>query len=164
MVVSRKLKVNDVVKLPSGREIAAKCEAAGIECTQTHRYYQGMTGTITALDGSTATVFLKSNVTTKWPLETLTEVNSLPPHIYDRNLLNQVRLQRGKSLKALREEVQNRPMIMKKYLQSYQTEVENQKQKVQMMWVVDAKSKVRHVENSSTYTDPLGTGILPQIH
>eukprot|EP01060_Flectonema_neradi_P040847 TRINITY_DN9454_c0_g1_i2.p1 TRINITY_DN9454_c0_g1~~TRINITY_DN9454_c0_g1_i2.p1 ORF type:complete len:227 (+),score=41.40 TRINITY_DN9454_c0_g1_i2:46-681(+) len=165
-MVVRRLQVNDVVRPNSERDVAAKCEAAGINFTPDHRLYKSMTGTIVSLSGSTAMVFLKAGVTLEWPLETLTAVDSLPPHVYDRNLLNQVRLQRGKSLKALREEVQTRPTIMKKYIRSYKTEVENQKQKVQMMWVVDAKSKVRHVENSSTYnfvyTNPIGTGVVPR--
>ncbi|KAJ9472991.1 hypothetical protein DIPPA_18032 [Diplonema papillatum] len=166
MPKKRGIRASDVVTLPSPGTVMADCEAAGIAWTAQHQACLRRVGTVVEASKAqgTATVAV-DGVRTAWPLKCLQPSDYLPPHLYDRNLLNQVKLRRGKSLKALREELSNRPAVVERFACNAKIERENAAQRTKMMWAADASSKVRHVENQSTYrstyTNPMGLHVIP---
>ena len=84
---------------------------------------------------------------------------------YSRNLLNEVRLGKGKHLKQLRDELAARPEIRAKFIEARNIDLANQKQKERLQWAKDANSRVRRVDTAfrdkCTYTNPTGTRELP---
>lgn len=92
---------------------------------------------------------------------------NLPPlkMKYHRSLLNEVKLGRGTHMKQLRDELDARPAIKKKYMLEREIELGNAKQREKMMWVKDSNSHVKRVESefrdACTYTNPTNTRQIP---
>ena len=85
--------------------------------------------------------------------------------VYSRSVLNEAKLGKGKGLKKLRESIQDNPNLRRQFYADRAIEQENNKQRQKMMWVFDANSRVRRVQNSfrelCTFTNPIGTGVVP---
>ena len=106
------------------------------------------------------------------PSPTHTHINTMTSNLpelqmsYDRQLLNQVKLGKGKAMKQLRDELAERPEIKQRYMRERNVELINAKQKEKMMWTQDANSKVRRVDNDfrdkCTFTNPMHTHQVPQ--
>ena len=84
---------------------------------------------------------------------------------YHRSLLNEVKLGRGTHMKQLRDELEARPSIKKRYMAERAIELSNAKQREKMMWVKDCDSHVRRVESKfrddCTFTNPTHTHQVP---
>lgn len=85
---------------------------------------------------------------------------------FNRQLLNEVKLGKGKAVKMLRDELARRPEIKARYMRERSVELVNAKQREKMMWVQDANSRVRRVDNdfrdTCTYTNPMHVHQVPQ--
>lgn len=72
--------------------------------------------------------------------------STLPLHLHDRRLLNQIRLGRGQLLKSIRQYLDDNPQLEANYRATRSVEAANDKQKRKMMWVRDSKSQTKRVE------------------
>eukprot|EP00906_Rhabdomonas_costata_P021105 RCo030667 len=79
---------------------------------------------------------------------------------YDRNLLNEIRLGRGKSYKELKEVMEADKSKFRRFMLQQETEKDLAHLKASMMWVKDAQSKVKAVDcevsRLTRFSDPLG--------
>eukprot|EP01006_Ploeotia_vitrea_P053724 TRINITY_DN67813_c6_g4_i1.p1 TRINITY_DN67813_c6_g4~~TRINITY_DN67813_c6_g4_i1.p1 ORF type:complete len:126 (+),score=16.46 TRINITY_DN67813_c6_g4_i1:33-410(+) len=84
---------------------------------------------------------------------------------YNRNLLNEMKLGKGKAYKQLKEILDSQPQKLTRYKKHAETERQLGFLRQQMMWAQTADSKIKHVNSgvvrSTTYTDPIGTGTIP---
>eukprot|EP00760_Papus_ankaliazontas_P010464 PhM_4_TR14280/c0_g1_i1/m.86272 len=84
---------------------------------------------------------------------------------YSRNLLNQVRLGKGRCVKDVQDYIAAHPEVQKKFVHTRTVELINLKHKAKMMWHRDASSHLKRVESKardmSTYTNPMGTRQIP---
>lgn len=82
-------------------------------------------------------------------------------HLHDRRLLGQVKLGRGTALKALRQYVDDHPVLEHKHKAKKVFEAGNEKQRTEMMWVKDANSRTKRVEGAfrdeCTYTSTVSS-------
>ena len=84
---------------------------------------------------------------------------------YDRNMLNQVRLGKGRCVKDVQDYISSHDDIRKKFLKARNIELLNIKQKAKMCWHKDAQSHLKRVGGEQrdlvTYTNPMGTRQIP---
>jgi hypothetical protein len=98
---------------------------------------------------------------------TLPEIKLAPNSgITSKELLQDSRRGCGRALKFLRQMLEERPDIRKKFLKEQHQEEENLKQRDKLQWAKIENSRVHPVKNSavkqkSMFTNPIGTGYLP---
>ena len=90
---------------------------------------------------------------------------SVEPLRYDRKMLNQVRLGKGKCVKEVQDYIQANAEIRDNFLHARKIEIMCVKTKEIAMWSKDAQSKIKRVSGDKrdliTYTNPMGTRQIP---
>ena len=138
------------------RDVVPRCEAVGVTVTQLHRMALGRSGAVVAVEGDKVAVQFADATVLSWPVSCLSISTALPARLHNRSLICQVKQRRGKSLKALQEEIRDRPNMVSQYSKSMKTAMQNERKRVQMMWAADAKYGMRE----GLYSSPLTRSVL----
>lgn len=99
---------------------------------------------------------------------TLPEIKT-PRGVTSKELLQDSRRGSGRALKFLRAMLAERPDVKKRFAREHQAEEENLRQRDKLQWAHIQSSKVRSaslaasdVKRNTVYTNPLGSGVIPQ--
>ncbi len=98
---------------------------------------------------------------------TLPEIKT-PRGVTSKELLQDSRRGSGRALKFLRAMLAERPDVKKRFSKEQEAEAENQRQRDALQWAQIQSSKVRsaslatnEVKRNTVYTNPFGSGVLP---